>query len=74
MFRVYWTDDDGKAQALYVMGLNKALKMTEELRREGNTFVTMVSEDPNCVGKPGVDEITEGILPDGEEYTWRKRR
>jgi len=56
------------------MGLNKALKMTEELRREGNTFVTMVSEDPNCVGKPGVDEITEGILPDGTDYTWRKRR
>ena len=56
------------------MGLNKALKMTEELRREGNTFVTMVSEDPNQIGKPGVDAVEEGVLPNGEEYTWRKRR
>lgn len=74
MFRVYWTDEAGKAQALYVQGLNKVLKITEDLRKAGNTFVTMVSEDPNQVGKPGVDEITEGILPDGEEYSWRKRR
>lgn len=74
MFRVYWTDHEGKAQALYVMGLNKVLKMTEELRREGNTFVTMVSEDPNQIGKPGVDAVEEGVLPNGDEYTWRKRR
>lgn len=74
MFRVYWTDEDGRAQALYVQGLTKVLKITEDLRRAGNTFVTMVSADPNQVGKPGVDEITEGILPDGAEYSWRKRR
>lgn len=74
MFRLYWTDTDGKAQALYVMGLNKVLKMTEDLRREGNTFVTMVSEDPNSVGKPGVASVEDGLLPDGTNYEWRKRR
>ncbi len=74
MFKVYWTDSDGLPQALDATGLTAVLKMTEELRKAGNTFVTMVSEDPNSVGKPGVDEITEGILPDGAEYTWRKRR
>jgi hypothetical protein len=74
VFKVYWTDYDDKPQALYVMGLNKVLKITEDLRKQGYTFVTMVSEDPNSVGKPGVDEIVEGTLPDGGEYSWRKRR
>lgn len=74
MFRVYWTDSAGAAQAQYATELNTVLKLTEDLRKAGNTFVTMVSADPNQVGKPGVDEITEGILPDGAEYSWRKRR
>jgi hypothetical protein len=34
----------------------------------------MVSEDPNSVGKPGVDEIVNGKLPDGTNYEWKKRR
>lgn len=74
MFRVYWTDSAGAAQASDATELSTVLKQTEDLRKAGNRFVTMVSEDPNSVGLPGVDEITAGILPDGAEYSWRKRR
>lgn len=74
LFRVYWTDPDGTAQASDATELSTVLKQTEDLRKAGNRFVTMVSEDPNSVGLPGVDEITAGILPDGAEYSWRKRR
>jgi hypothetical protein len=35
-------------------------------------FVTMVSEDPNHVGKPGVDSVVDGKTPDGVAYTWNK--
>ena len=51
-----------------------ALKKTQELRNSGATFVTMVSENPNQVGKNGVDAVADGMLPDGTKYTWMKRR
>ena len=38
------------------------------------SFVTMVSEDPNSVGKPGVDSVIDGVLPDGNIYEWKMRR
>jgi hypothetical protein len=36
------------------------------------TFVTMVSENPNSVGKSGVDEVKDGKCPDGVAYDWNK--
>jgi len=36
------------------------------------TFVTMVAEDPNQVGKSGVDSIVDGKCPDGVAYDWNK--
>lgn len=74
MFKVYWTDFTNTPQGIYTSTLTGALRICEEKRREGFTFVTMVSEDPNSVGRPGVDEIVDGRLPSGEEYTWKKRR
>jgi len=74
MYRVYWTDDTNTPQGIYTSTLNGALRITEEKRRAGCTFVTMVSEDPNSIGKPGVDSVEDGVLPNGELYTWKKRR
>ena len=74
MFKVYWTDFKNTPQGIYTNTLQGALRISEEKRREGFTFVTMVSENPNSVGKPGVDNVAAGKLPDGEDYTWMKRR
>ena len=74
MFKVYWTDFTNAPQGIYTNTLQGALRISEEKRREGFTFVTMVSEDPNSVGKPGVDSVIDGKTPDGEDYTWMKRR
>lgn len=74
MYKIYWTDFDNQSQGIYTSTLNGALRITEEKRQAGYTFVTMVSEDPNSVGKAGVDSVVDGQLPDGTEYTWRKRR
>lgn len=54
-------------EATELSDLSDALKLTEVLRRGGFRFVTLVSENPNSVGKPGVD-VT------GPDYDWTKRR
>lgn len=74
MYRVYWTDFTNTPHGIYSNTLTGALKISEEKRKEGFTFVTMVSEDPNSVGKPGVDQIVDGVLPDGNIYEWKMRR
>ena len=74
MYKVYWTDFTNTPQGIYTNTLTGALSITEEKRQAGYTFVTMVSEDPNSVGRPGVDSIEDGVLPDGTDYTWKKRR
>jgi hypothetical protein len=74
MYKVYWTDFTNTPRGIYTSTLQGALRIAEEKRREGFTFVTMVSEDPNSVGKPGVDSVENGVLPDGNTYNWKKRR
>lgn len=52
--------------------LTRALDIVKEKRNAGYSFVTMVAEDPNQVGKPGVDAVVDGKTPDGQAYEWSK--
>jgi hypothetical protein len=52
----------------------EALTQANHLRNIGHAYVTMVGENPNQVGKMGVDSIEDGKLPSGEKYTWKMRR
>jgi hypothetical protein len=74
MYKIYWTDSQGLACSQDFEILTDALAHSKHLRDIGRTFVTMVSENPNVVGKPGVDTVIDGKLPNGEAYTWMKRR
>jgi hypothetical protein len=74
MFKVYWTDEDDVAHGHPYADLSAVLIVTKNLRDAGMRFVTMVSEDPNCVGKMGVDTVADGKTPDGVPYSWVKRR
>lgn len=74
MFKVYYTGSDNLPYANDFDDIGDALKHTQYLREAGMSFVNMVSENPNSVGKPGVDAVVNGVLPDGEDYTWMKRR
>lgn len=70
MFVVFWLKSCGGPDCIGFKDdeLGKALKFMEELRTEvGSSFVTMCSENPNSVGKPGVAEVGPG-------YNWTKRR
>ena len=74
MYKVYWTCPQQMPASQDFEQLNEALAHAKYLRDAGRTFVTMVSEDPNSVGKPGVDSVVDGVLPDGNIYEWKMRR
>ena len=72
MFKIYWTDPTGQPQAQDESQLQAALKLVEDKRKEGMTFVTMVADNPHHVGKPGVAAVENGKVPDGHDYDWSK--
>lgn len=78
MFVVYWLGDnpDAEGAARYkrfdANALADALRCAEDLRRrqaagENIGFVTLCSENPHSVGKPGVADPPA-------DYDWKKRR
>ena len=73
MFKVYWTYGN-ESYGEEFPEMTAALNQCQTLRNSGRSFVTMVSENPDSVGHPGVDSVVDGMLPNGTEYTWKKRR
>ena len=74
MYKVYWTAADGSARSEDYVEMVAALTEANRLRNEGRAYVVMASENPNQVGKMGVDSVENGHLPSGEAYTWKMRR
>jgi hypothetical protein len=74
MYKVYWTAEDGSAHSEDYVEMVAALTEANRLRNIGRSYVAMVSENPNQVGKMGVDSVEDGHLPSGEAYTWKMRR
>ncbi|NMM12400.1 MAG: hypothetical protein HHJ17_02495 [Rhodoferax sp.] len=72
MFKIYWTGANNEACSQNEELLTNALEIVKEKRNAGYSFVTMVAEDPNQVGKPGVDAVVNGKTPDGQVYEWSK--
>ena len=62
----------GKQVDAETADLVQALQITKEKRDAGYTFVTMASENPQNVGKQGVDAVVDGKTPDGQDYDWSK--
>lgn len=74
MFKIYWTEQQS-AKSLDATNVVEALAACERLRKDpANSFVTLVSENPDMVGKPGAAGISDNTLPNGEVYDWRKER
>jgi hypothetical protein len=72
MFKIYWTCHDQQSHGVEAVDLVQALQITKDKRDAGYTFVTMVSENPHSVGKPGVAAVVDGKTPDGQDYDWSK--
>jgi hypothetical protein len=74
VYKVYWTAEDGSARSEDYVEMVAALTEANRLRNIGRSYVVMASENPNQVGKMGVDSVENGHLPSGEAYTWKMRR
>jgi hypothetical protein len=75
MFKVYFTAEHGEARSCDEETLTGALKSAECLRNDPrNSYVAIVSENPNSVGRAGCDSVEAGKLPNGNDYGWKKRR
>ena len=72
MFKIYGTDSNKQIHAQETADLVTALRIAKEMRDTGHRFVTMASENPEHVGKPGVDTVADGKTPDGHDYDWSK--
>jgi hypothetical protein len=72
MFKIYWTDRDGKPDAEEFTDLTLALQASHSLRNDGFEHVVMSSQNKNSVGKPGVDTVTDIKNYDG--WISRKHR
>jgi hypothetical protein len=73
MFMIFWVEGTTPhCKPFDSDEMSEALKFSESLRKqkyEGAPiyFVTLASENPDCVGKQGFD-VT------GPDYDWKKRR
>ena len=76
MYKVYWTLIPSKeVHSVEIDDLQEALLHTKTLRATSHCqYVAMVAENPDQVGKMGVDSVVDGKLPSGEDYTWKMRR
>ena len=72
MFKIYWSDALNQPHSQDETDVNKALVIADQKRKAGYTFVDIKSEDPQQVGKPGVDAVVNGKTPDGHDYDWSK--
>lgn len=70
MYKVEWKDTVGKDCAENFDDLTQAINHGKVV----NCFVTITGNEYEIVGYFGVDAVTEGQLPNGNDYTWRKRR
>lgn len=74
MYKVYWSSEDGAARSKDYLEMTEALTEANRMRTIGMAYVAMVGENANQVGKMGCDSVEDGKLPNGEAYTWKKRR
>ena len=68
MYRVYFTGLDNLPYAVDYDNLIESLDAVAFYRNEGNTFVIMASENPDCVSLTGATGMK------AEDYEWKKRR
>lgn len=62
-----------RSQAFGKSDLSAALAFSKARRDEGCRHVCISSELEESVGKPGVDQVEGGRLPDGYPYDFDKR-
>ena len=60
----------GKDATFEVLTLDDAMITAKVM----NEYVTITGNGMEIIGIFGADKVVEGILPNGLQYTWKKRR
>lgn len=68
------TDGSPSVEMFADTALLECLAVAERLRKSGMKHVCISTELSTNIGKAGVDAVEDGKTPDGENYTWVKRR
>ena len=63
MYKLYWTDELDTACSADITQLPQALIYVDLLRKQGMTYVTMVSDYADMVGKPGATGAGPEYVP-----------
>ncbi len=73
---VFWLQQDEPTHQKFTdLQMTEALAFANRKRNEADvTHVVMSSQVDGQVGGRGVDAVEDGKLPDGTDYTWKKRR
>jgi hypothetical protein len=73
-YTIYWMLG-GYPNAMQTNDMAEAMRQMESMRKcPGYSAITFCSENPDQVGKPGVDTVKDGVLPDGQEYVYKTGR
>jgi len=73
-YTIYWMSE-GHPHSCYTYNMTEALSTLEDLRKDPTySSVAFCSENVDQVGKPGVDAVVNGMLPDGLEYVYKTGR
>ena len=70
MYKVVWNDTAGRGCVEEVKDLSAAMHFAKEL----GILVTINGGGMEIVGVFGADSVDNGKLPNGENYSWYKRR
>jgi hypothetical protein len=70
MYKVVWNDTAGRDCEEEVKDLSAAMQFAKEL----GILVTINGGGMEIVGVFGADSVDNGKLPNGENYSWYKRR
>jgi len=70
MYKVNWKDTSGRGCVEEVKDLSEAMAFAKELA----ILVTINGDNFELVGVFGADEVKDGLLPNGDRYSWYKRR
>lgn len=74
MVKVEWEDYDGVQCHRECEDLWKAMELSKHLKDCANITADIVDDEVVYVGSMGANIVTEGKLPDGNNYGWTKRR
>ena len=74
MVTVKWEDYDSQPHERACEDMWAAMELSKHLKDCANITADIVNDDIVYVGAMGANVVLDGLLPNGEEYGWYKRR